>query len=140
MCSQIGWYTMKTPRTEDFDPKQSNLKSSLAGMPTIPSREERNATMRGINVLDSRPHDPITRTGEDLNGLGSERRQIKRASFEMYEDQVAKLRRIMHEDQLQGIRNDTSKMVRQAVDEFLAKRGCPATRSVPSHSVRLPHA
>jgi len=114
---------MKTPRTEDFDPKQSNLKSSLAGMPTIPSREERNATMRGTNVLDSRPHDPMTRTGEDLNGSGSERRQIKRASFEMYEDQVAKLRRIMHEDQLQGIRNDTSKMVRQAVDEFLAKRG-----------------
>ncbi len=123
MCSQIGWYTMKTPRTEDFDPKQSNLKSSLAGMPTIPTREERNATMRGTNLLNSRPQDPMTRTGKDLNGSGSERRQIKRASFEMYEDQVAKLRRIMHEDQLQGIRNDTSKMVRQAVDEFLAKRG-----------------
>lgn len=92
-------------------------------MPGIPSREERNAAMRGTETLDSRPHDPKTRRGEDPNDSSGERRQIKRASFEMYEDQVVKLRRIMHEDQLNGIRNDTSKMVRQAVDEFLAKRG-----------------
>lgn len=91
-------------------------------MPTIPSREERNNAAQGTATLP-RPHDPMRSTGEEVNDAASGRRTIKRASFEMYEDQVAKLRRIMHEDQLNGIRNDTSKMVRQAVDDYLAKRG-----------------
>jgi len=123
MYSQIGWYNMKTPRTEDYDPKPSHLKSSLAGMPSIPTREERNASAQNTAVMTSRLDDSMTSTGDDVNRSSGDRRTIKRASFEMYEDQVNRLRRIMHQDQLDGIRNDTSKMVRQAVDEFLAKRG-----------------
>ncbi len=51
------------------------------------------------------------------------RRKLVRHPFEFYEDQVAQLRRISLEAQLQGEKTSMSEIVRRALDEYLRRTG-----------------
>src|SRR5690554_1701838 len=56
------------------------------------------------------------------NGRTPVRRQTSRYAFEFYQDQVATLKQWALEEQLAGEKSSMSEMVRQAVDEYIARR------------------
>src|SRR5437870_3125416 len=100
---------MKTPRVHDFDPnaKVPELTSPLDGMPAI----------QKPNIATPPPQSerPNARTGQDLiaptNERPNDRRVIKRASYELYADQIEAVRRLSLEDKLQGEKGNQSEMV-----------------------------
>jgi hypothetical protein len=49
-----------------------------------------------------------------------ERRRARRYSFEIYEDQIDRIKRIALEDQLRGGTLNQSEIVRSAIDRYLA--------------------
>ena len=128
---------MKTPRVTDFDPdaKVPPLKSPLEGMPTIgkppgvipqdsptPTREipeEKTERQMSTDLPIGRPPDlPMTRSTD----LASKRRPFVRRAFEWYEDQLAALKRLSLQEQMDGKDGSMSAMVREALDEYLKKR------------------
>jgi hypothetical protein len=128
---------MKTPRVTDFDPeaKVPTLKSPLEGMPTIgkpprlnpqefptpPSEtpEEKvekqpltdRATARPPGEAMNRPPDRVTN-----------KRLLVRRGFEWYEDQLAALKRLSLQEQMEGKDGSMSAMVREALDDYLKRR------------------
>lgn len=50
------------------------------------------------------------------------KRLSRRYSFEFYDDQLTKLKRLKHEAEMGGEKVSLSDMVRQALDEYLEKR------------------
>lgn len=112
---------MKTPRVTDFDPKAKPpaLKSSLEGMPTI--QKEQSSMQPEKPVFQSEPTRPERAnapTPERPNG----KRIITRNSFETYEDQMEALRKLSFKEKMEGKVGSMSKMVRDAIDEYLEKR------------------
>ncbi len=59
-----------------------------------------------------RPDVPHART--------SVRRHVKRYSYELYEDQIDRVKRLALEDQLKGGTLNQSEIIRTAVDRYLA--------------------
>jgi hypothetical protein len=128
---------MKTPRVTDFDPdaKVPTLKSPLEGMPTIgkpaksipqesppPPREvpeEKTATPSGTDRATPRPGDEPTNRPPDRV---SNKRLLVRRGFEWYEDQLAALKRLSLQEQMDGKEGSMSAMVREALDDYLQKR------------------
>lgn len=112
---------MKTPRVHDFDPnaKVPELTSPLDGMPTIQKPK--------VSLPHIQPERPNARTGQDLNAPTNERpngrRVIKRASYELFADQIEAVRRLSLEDKLQGGKGNQSEMVRDAIDQYLKQKG-----------------
>jgi len=128
---------MKTPRVSDFDPdvKVPTLKSPLEGMPTIgkpskvipqqsptPTREapvEKTETQSLTDRATARPGDePTTRPPDRVTN----KRLLVRRGFEWYEDQLAALKRLSLQEQLDGKEGSMSAMVREALDDYLKKR------------------
>jgi|RhiMetdeSRZDD1v2_1073273.scaffolds.fasta_scaffold2601281_1 hypothetical protein len=132
---------MKTPRVNDFDPdaKVPSLKSPLEGMPTIgkppkvipqepptPSREEKTETPPA-------PDRPIARSTDESIARSPDRvtnkRNLMRRAFEWYEDQLASLKRLSLQEQMEGKDGSMSAMVREALDDYLKKRSLSDDRS-----------
>jgi hypothetical protein len=128
---------MKTPRVTDFDPdaKVPTLKSPLEGMPTIgkpqksippdsPTQarevpEERTETPPlPDRSIGRSPDDPMTRSGDRVTN----KRILMRRAFEWYEDQLATLKRLSLQEQMDGKDGSMSAMVREALDDYLKKR------------------
>lgn len=111
---------MKQPRVNDFDPKaiEKPLKSSMANFPTIQSRPQE-------------PSAEVTRTGSTdsttvlvVRGvLSTVKRKIKtRHPFDIYEDQAEALKKLSLEDRMRGGAGSQSAMVREALDDYIAKK------------------
>lgn len=120
---------MKTPRVQDFDPnaKVPELKSPLDGMPVIQKQ-----TVPSVPPLPERPNGSTgqgvnARTDERLNASTNERsnvrRMIKRASYELYTDQIEAIRQLALEEKIQGGKGNQSEMVRDALDNYLKQKG-----------------
>ena len=128
---------MKTPRVTDFDPdaKVPTLKSPLEGMPTIgkPPRhipqdsppapreapEQQASTLPITDRATARPGDePTNRPGDRVTN----KRLLVRRGFEWYEDQLAALKRLSLQEQMEGKEGSMSAMVREALDAYLKKR------------------
>ncbi len=60
------------------------------------------------------PGDPYARTPV--------RRTISRYAFEIFQDQIESLRRFSIEEKVRGEKGSMSRMVREAIDAYLAKR------------------
>jgi hypothetical protein len=108
---------MKQPRTSDFDPnaKDHSLKSSMEDFPAIehPPR-----------VLQAPVSDPglSDRPGRDEPPVPTGRRKIKpRHAFDIYEDQAEALQKLSLEDRMRGGAGSQSAMVREAIDDYIAK-------------------
>jgi len=109
---------MKQPRTSDFDPtaKDRELKSSMQEFPTIEKPKQTQAADRSREPV--LPVPPIQ--DAPLTAIG--RRKIKRREpFDIYEDQDVELRRLALEDRTRGGIGSMSAMVREALDDYLAK-------------------
>jgi hypothetical protein len=128
---------MKTPRVTDFDPdaKVPTLKSPLEGMPTIgtPSKstpqdtpthpreapEEKTEKQQVTDRATARPGDEPTNRPPDRV---TNKRLLVRRGFEWYEDQLAALKRLSLQEQMDGKEGSMSAMVREALDDYLKKR------------------
>jgi len=108
---------MKQPRTSDFDPNAHGheLKSSMEDFPAI----EHPLQIRQANVSD--PGLP-GRPGRDVPPTTTGKRKIKsRHAFDIYEDQIEVLQKLSLEDRMRGGPGSMSAMVREALDDYIAK-------------------
>src|SRR5579859_6976796 len=111
---------MKQPRTSDFDPtaKERELKSSMQDFPTI--EQPGQIQIRPADHLEETL--PPVRGVRDVPFATSSRRKIKsRHPFDIYEDQVEELKRLSLEDRMRGGSGSMSAMVREAIDDYIAK-------------------
>ncbi len=85
--------------------------------------------MDDFPVIHGHPPQPQT---ENINSTivppvrvvrGTPKRKIKtRHPFDIYEDQVETLRQLSYEDRMRGGTGSQSAMVREALDDFIAKK------------------
>src|SRR6266566_8478628 len=111
---------MKQPRTSDFDPnaKERELKSSMGDFPAIEKPPVPATDHTSTLVPPGLPGRP----GRDVPPTTTSKRKIKsRHAFDIYEDQVEALKRLSLEDRMRGGAGSMSAMVRDAIDEFIAK-------------------
>jgi len=114
---------MKKPQIEDYATSSDALsKYSLGDMPSIQSRDQRAVSAPASQVQQS-VQKTNARVSVDPNTRSGERRKISRASFEVYDDQVNKLRRKSLEEKLNGGTLSMSEMVREAIDRYLSEQG-----------------
>jgi len=111
---------MKTPRTSDFDPhpKERELKSPMEDFPAI-EKPPLPATDHTSTIV---PPGLPGRPGRDVPPATTSKRKIKsRHAFDIYEDQVEVLQKLSLEDRMRGGPGSMSAMVREALDDFIAK-------------------
>jgi hypothetical protein len=115
---------MKQPRISDFDPhaKEHKLRSSMDELPSIEKpvlKQPKIAkTEQGTPVLG----DQGTRVPPTPNT--DEKRKIKhRHPFDFYYDQIDRLKKRSIDELSQGGTGSMSAMVREALDDYLAKIG-----------------
>ena len=84
-----------------------------------PQQPDQNRTPERVSTRTSEP--PNARTVDTPNERTSERRRVKRFSFELYEDQIEQVKRMALEDQLRGGKLNMSEVVRAAIDRYIAE-------------------
>ena len=114
---------MKQPRTSDFDPnaKARDLKSSMADFPAIEKPPQAATSGESSHTSDTpvRPDRPVR---VDIRSAATSKRKIKsRHAFDIYEDQVEELQKLSLEDRMRGGAGSMSAMVREAIDDYIAK-------------------
>ena len=109
---------MKTPRTSDFDPaaKERELKSSMQDFPVI----ERPKLIEPASSVQE-PVRPVLPVREAASATSARRKMKPRHPFDIYEDQDAALRELAAEDRRRGGSGSMSRMVREAIDDYVAK-------------------
>jgi hypothetical protein len=122
---------MRRPRIEDYDPnaKLPDLSSPIDGMPVIgkppqksngvsPSALPEKPVIQEEQANQAKPERVNARTPVRPNG----KRIITRNAFEIYEDQMDRLRKISLEEKMNGKLGSMSAMVREAIDSYLQKK------------------
>jgi hypothetical protein len=94
-----------------FSQKRASQKAAAPAAQTEPEKPKDGAN-------SSLPERPNASSPVRPNG----RRIITRNSFETYEDQMESLRKLSFHEKMQGKVGSMSQMVREAIDEYLAKR------------------
>ena len=107
---------MKQPRTTDFDPKaaeqERQLRSSMENFPAIVKPTTTQAAAAPM---------PAPQQTKPLDN--APKRQIRRRHpFDVYEDQVVRLKQLSLKAQANGGVGSMSEMVREALDDYLKKR------------------
>jgi hypothetical protein len=110
---------MKTPRVHDFDPNAPlpELGSPMDNLPAIQKPEVKTKTSldgKQASLLVAPSVRPSVRTPV--------RRFITRYAFEFYQDQLDWLRSTSLEEKARGEQGSMSKMVREALDSYIAKK------------------
>ena len=122
---------MRRPRIEDYDPnaKLPELSSPIDSMPVIGKPPQKS---NGVSST-SLPEEPVIQE-EQANQAKPERanartpvrpngkRIITRNAFEIYEDQMDRLRKISLEEKMNGKLGSMSAMVREAIDAYLQRK------------------
>lgn len=110
-----------------FFPRRAETKpegQQATPQPVTPQPQTKDASSRRS---PERPNERTTeRTPASSNARTPERlprRRVRRYSFEFYEDQIGRVKRMALEDQLRGGSLNMSEIVREAVDRYLAHLG-----------------
>jgi hypothetical protein len=122
---------MRRPRIEDYDPnlKLPELSTPIDGMPVIGKPPQKSNGVSSPSLpektvsQEEQPNQPIperanARTPVRPNG----KRIITRNAFEIYEDQMDRLRKLSLEEKMNGKLGSMSAMVREAIDSYLQKK------------------
>ena len=123
---------MKMPRVHDFDPNAQvpELASPLDHLPVIqpPTQKQspyaiQQKTVQSPSSLLSQEQ-PVSSEPSNARTLERShvRRTRRRASYELYTDQIEAIQRIALEEKLQGGAGNQSEMVREAIDAYLKKK------------------
>ena len=110
---------MKTPRTSDFDPhaRERKLKSPMEDLPSI---EIPAAALPAADPASTLV--PPVLPVRDVPSTFSDRRKMKqRHPFDIYTDQYDALKQLVLEDRMRGGAGSMSAMVREAIDDYIAK-------------------
>jgi hypothetical protein len=105
---------MKQPRVNDFDPRvqEKQLKSPMDDFPPIQSYPHKMSAETTRTTVPPVPPVPPT-----------SRRKIKqRHPFDIYADQLESLKQLSLEDRMRGGMGSMSAMVREAIDDLIAKK------------------
>lgn len=140
---------MKQPRTSDFDPsakpKTHELKSSMENLPTIEKPPVLRAASQAPTSIDRmvsqnqsdgqrelmqrrlRVAAPAQSKAGDSGAPNPTKQPAKRLiktrhPFDIYHDQLDKLKRLAFEEKMNGGLGSMSAMVREALDAWLDKR------------------
>jgi hypothetical protein len=116
---------MKTPRVLDFDPNAQlpELGSPMDHLPPIQKPPERpQPSQTALKEIEQDQSHPSARTDVRPPVRTPVRRLLTRYAFEFYQDQVEQLRRLSLEEKIKGGKVSMSEMVREAIDEYLAKK------------------
>lgn len=108
---------MKQPRVADFDPnaQEKPLTSSMDAFPAI---QKQSSAPLSDDARTSSTIVPPVRVVRVTN-----KRKIKtRHPFDIYEDQVEALKMFSIEDRMSGANGSQSAMVREALDDYIAKK------------------
>jgi hypothetical protein len=108
---------MKTPRTSDFDPNASErkLKSPMEDLPSI----EKPALPAADPARTLVP--PVLPVRDVPSTMSNKRKMKQRHPFDIYNDQYDELKQLALEDRMRGGAGSMSAMVREALDDFIAK-------------------
>ena len=108
---------MKQPRTSDFDPNASErkLKSSMEDLPSIAKPALPATDHAGTTVPPVLPVRGVPPTSSD------KRKMKQRHPFDIYTDQYEELKQLALEDRMRGGVGSMSAMVREAIDDYIAK-------------------
>ncbi len=111
---------MKQPRTSDFDPnaKERELKSSMEDFPAI---EKPPLSATDHNSTTVPPVLPVPPVRVVLPTTSGKRRIKSRQPYDVYEDQIEELHKLSLEDRMRGGAGSMSAMVREALDDYIAK-------------------
>ena len=108
---------MKQPRTSDFDPnaRERTLKSPMEDLPSIerpalPAADHAGAIVRPVLPVRDVPPTLLNR-----------RKMKQRHPFDIYTDQYDELKQLALEDRMRGGAGSMSAMVREAIDDYIAK-------------------
>lgn len=104
----------KEPDTAEQDrhaPHPSPLPQAVPETISSPSQVKETASDR----------DPYGRTGVRTDRTDV-RRTITRYAYEVYQDQIETFRQLALEDKLRGGRGSMSEMIREALDDYIAKK------------------
>ena len=108
---------MKTPRTSDFDPNahERKLKSPMEDFPSI-EKPLLPATDHAVTIVP-----PVLPVRDVPPPLSDRRKMKQRHPFDIYNDQYEELKQLALEDRMRGGAGSMSAMVREAIDDFIAK-------------------
>ena len=108
---------MKTPRTSDFDPnaRERQLKSSMEDLPSI----EKPALPATDHAGTIAP--PVLPVRDVPPTVSNKRKMKQRHPFDIYNDQYDDLKQLALEDRMRGGAGSMSAMVREAIDDYIAK-------------------
>jgi hypothetical protein len=110
---------MKRPRIEDFDPSiVPKLGSSMDELPPITPPGGEPAT----EIKESLQQREASQPGGVRSLAKRPMRTLTRVAWEIYQDQVVRLRRLSLDEKEQGEKGSMSEMVREALDDYLNKR------------------
>jgi hypothetical protein len=122
---------MRRPRIEDYDTnaKVPELASPIDGMPVIgkPPQKIKDASPTPLPEKSVIQEEQTNRSiSERANARTPVRpngkRIITRNAFEIYEDQMDRLRKLSLEEKMNGRLGSMSAMVRDAIDSYLQKK------------------
>jgi hypothetical protein len=122
---------MRRPRIEDYDPnaKLPELASPIDGMPGIGKPPQK---VNGVSPT-SLPEQPVIQEEQAKQTKAVRanartpvrpygKRIITRNAFEIYEDQMDRLRKLSLEEKVNGKLGSMSAMVREAIDAYLQNK------------------
>jgi hypothetical protein len=125
---------MKNPRIEDFDPQQHQLpqlRSPIDHYPKIEKPKEKTLqepSEHGERSDETERAERPQRSERNVRVLQkptehkSQRREIRRHSFEIFIDQVTSLQEMRITRMKEGELKSMSSMVREALDEYIQKQ------------------
>ena len=110
---------MKTPRTSDFDPnaRERTLKSPMEDLPSI----DKPAPARPASDPASPLAPPVPPVRDVLPSMTNKRKVKQRQPYDIYVDQYEELKQLALEDRMRGGAGSASAMVREAIDDYIAK-------------------
>src|SRR6266566_2744502 len=111
---------MKQPRTSDFDPnaRERTLKSPMEDLPSI-EKAALPASDHDTPIVP--PVLPVHPVRDVPSALSDKRKMKQRHPFDIYADQYDELKQLALEDRMRGGAGSMSAMVREAIDEYIAK-------------------
>ena len=108
---------MKTPRTSDFDPnaRERKLKSPMEDLPSI-DKPGLPAADPAITLVP-----PVLPVRDVPTTVLNKRKMKQRQPYDIYTDQYEELKQLALEDRMRGGAGSMSAMVREAIDDYIAK-------------------
>jgi hypothetical protein len=122
---------MRRPRIEDYDPnaKPPELATPIDGMPVIGKPPQKSKDLSpSPSAIPVAKKEQVTKVKQNGNLSpvplpGANKRPVKpRHGFDIYWDQYEALLKWSNEEKLQGATGSMSRMVREALDNYIAKR------------------